>query len=110
MNKTTLEFKVAIEADQATLHQIQYQLNSANSYHPALTNVLPGMIKETLLAAGVTNDFEVQVQPSHIINHYEGIGGLSADFCLAFDEASHRLNKNQVIYTAAYQDDILCSD
>jgi hypothetical protein len=110
MNKTTLEFKVAIEADKATLHQIQHQLNGANSRHPALTNVLPVTIKETLLAAGVTNDFEVELQPGHIINHYKGVGGLSEDFCLMLDEASHRLNKNQAINTGAYPDDILCSD
>jgi len=82
MNKTTLEFKVTIEADQATLHEIQHQINSANSRYPALTNVLPVMIKETLLAAGVTNDFEVELQPSQIITHYEGIGELSEDLYL----------------------------
>jgi hypothetical protein len=109
MNKTTLEFKVTIEADQATLHEMQDQLNDATSHHPELTNVLPGTIKETLLAAGVTDDFEVELQPSHIITHYERIGGLSADFCLALNEAYY-LNPNQALYTAAYRDDILCSD
>ena len=110
MNEATLEFKVAIEADQATLHKIQHQLNGANSQCPALTNVLPVMIKETLLAAGVTNDFEVEVQPGHIINHPKGVGLLSEDLCLEVDAASHRLNKNQAIYAGAYPDDILCSD
>ena len=82
MNEATLEFKVAIEADQATLHEIQHQLNDANSHHPALTSVLPVTIKEILLAAGVTNDFEVELQPSQIITHYEGIGELSEDLYL----------------------------
>ena len=109
MSKKNLEFTVVIKADEATLQDIQAQLAGAKGKHPLLTEVLGVVIKETLLTAGVTSNFEVDLRPGYVTTHYPGGGGLSSDAWegVALSDSD---SAEWDIYASTYQDEVICSD
>jgi hypothetical protein len=73
-NVSTCEFKVVIKADEPALRQIHTLLTQARPGQPALTEVLATTVKETLLAAGVTTDFDVELNSGITPWRNEGLG------------------------------------
>lgn len=74
-NVSTCELKIMIKADEPALRQIYAMLTRGKPGQPALAEVLATTVKETLLAAGVTTDFEVELNSSGIsFGCSEGLG------------------------------------
>lgn len=72
MHETRLKFTVNIDADEATLHNIQHRLSGS-------TDKLAGKVKEMLVALGIPNNFEVELRCSEIFIPYKGRTGLSEE-------------------------------
>ncbi len=113
MKETTLELTVTIKADESTLRDIQKTLSSAESNRPPLADVLTVMIEQTLVAGGITDDFEIGLEHSHItLHHREGgalrvrewEGGLSAREWMETQEISEHITGGQDIQEADYED------
>jgi hypothetical protein len=60
-NTQVYELQIILKADEPTLCEIHDSLTKARSDHPGLTHVLAAMVKETLLAAGIADNFEVEL-------------------------------------------------
>jgi hypothetical protein len=110
MTETTLEFTVTIKGDETALHNLQNQLNDPSSNPSTLGEVLPVMIKKTLLAIGDSPEVEVELHPSHLINHAEGIGGLTGDLWLETNNPDYHRDDELIFLRAFSDDEILCSD
>jgi hypothetical protein len=72
---STCELKIIIKAEEPALRQICALLTQASPGQPPLTEVVVTTVKETLLAAGVTTDFEVELYMKGINpQRNEGLG------------------------------------
>jgi len=60
------ELRIILKADEPTLREIHDALTKARPNHPVLSNVLATMVKETLLAAGIVDNFEVELHLAEI--------------------------------------------
>jgi hypothetical protein len=110
MNETTLEFTVAIKADEATLRDIHDRLTNTTSDRIALTDLLTDWLSERLIVAGVTKDFRIELHPDHMITHYPGGEGLSAREWVEAEELSHHYSDSQDDLPDNHQDYPLYSD
>ncbi len=110
MIEPTLKFTVAIKADEAVLNNLQQQLNITNSAHSLLGEVLPQTIKETLVAAGTSDDVEIELHPSHLINRYDGTGDFTTKLWLETHNPAYHHDDELIFLKAIPQNEILCSD
>jgi hypothetical protein len=78
MSETNLDCMVTFKGDEATLHEIQSKLTDEATDRPPLANVVRVMIQQILIAAGVTGNFEVEIQHGQIHKLYPSGGGLNA--------------------------------
>lgn len=79
MSETTLQCALTITADETTLQNIQKLLASQEDERPPLSDVLAKVAKQTLIAAGITDDFKIELQHSRITTSYQRSGGLNPD-------------------------------
>lgn len=110
MSETTLEFTVTIKGSETALHHLQNQLNGSTSDNSTLGEVLPVMIKRTLLAINASPEVEVELHPSHLVNHPEGIGGLTGDLWLETNNPDCHRDDELIFLRPFSSDEILCSD
>jgi hypothetical protein len=78
MSNTTLDFKITVKGDEATLRDIRSKLTSTGADCPDLNNVLSVIVQQTLMAAGVSGDFEVEFNCGNIRRPTQRGGGLNA--------------------------------
>lgn len=111
MKETCLEFSVVIKAGEPLLRNIHNRLVSAPQPHrPALNNVLANVIKDTLIAAGVDEEFTVELHPDRIIAHYDTGGGLNAQEWLEAEELKHHVAGDQDVQPPSYISGTLYSE
>jgi hypothetical protein len=110
MNQKTLEFTIAITADEATLHDIHDRLTNTAATRIALIDLLTDWLTERLMVAGVTKDFKVELHPDHIITPYPGGAGLNAREWSEAKKLSHHFSNGQDDLPKNFQDYSLYSD
>ncbi len=109
MIQTTLEFTVAIKANEATLHDLQNQLNSTDRHPSALGEALPLLLKE-LVAVGASADVEIELHPGQIVNRYQGPGQFSSKLWLETNNPAGHLDDEIILLKTLPPNEILCSD
>ncbi|MCG3210351.1 MAG: hypothetical protein FOGNACKC_03982 [Anaerolineae bacterium] len=110
MIETTLEFTVAVKANEATLHTLQNQLNCGTTPPSPLGQILPELIKETLQTTGPAAEVEVALHPGHLVNHFENPGGLASDLWQEVSRPNRAARSGLAYLKARPGDEILCSD
>ena len=65
-NRRNYELKILLNADEPTLREIYDTLTRARPNHPVLSSVLATVVKQILLAAGIADNFEVELHLAEI--------------------------------------------
>lgn len=77
MSDTSLNFAITVKGDEATLRDIYGRLTHPDTGCSDLANVLAVMVQQTLIASGVTNDFDVTFHCGQVQKAYQRGGGLN---------------------------------
>lgn len=78
MTTTTMDLKITFSGSEETLNDIKSRLERASTDSTSLSETLAAIVQQTLEAAGVTNDFSVNVHGSQIRKNFGQAGGLNA--------------------------------
>lgn len=78
MTTNTLDLKITFSGGEDILNDIKNRLESGTAGKPNLSDALASIVQQTLVAAGVSDDFDVKVQSSQIRKNYGQGGGLNA--------------------------------
>lgn len=79
MDESTLDLKITFCGEEAVLSEISNKLISETADHTTLGEALSVIVKNTLIAAGVSKDFGVKIHQSHIRKDFGHSGGLNAN-------------------------------
>lgn len=79
MSETTLQCSLTIRAEETTLQNIHNLLVSQEDERPPLSEELAKIAKQTLIAAGIKDEFKIELQHSRMTTSYHRSGGLNPD-------------------------------
>ena len=99
MQEKFLDLKISIQADEAILADIYSKLTDPSNECAELAAALSELVRQTLLAADVTDDFHVELHCSSIKQHYLTGGGLHAPTWLETrTESSDAIDIQEVVH------------
>lgn len=94
MNETTVELSITIRGDDSALENAHKLLSGEAEECPPMLKVLAEISKQTLIAAGVNEEIEVELHSCRLSPRYTRGGGLNANEWLDKEEES-RVNTDQ---------------
>jgi hypothetical protein len=86
MNETTVELAITIRGDESALEKVHKLLSSETQDCPPMLKILAEISKQTLIAAGVNEDIQVELHNCRLSTRYTRGGGLNADEWLDKEE------------------------
>lgn len=78
MEESTLDFKIIFCGEENVLNEINDKLISKTAENTSLGDALSAIVQNTLIAAGVSNEFTVRIQQSQVKKDFGQSGGLNA--------------------------------
>lgn len=86
MNETTVELSITIRGDETALENVHKLLSGEAEDCPPMLKVLAEISKQTLVAAGVSEEVQVELHSCRISTRYTRGGGLNAEEWLDKEE------------------------
>ena len=78
MSKGTLDLLITIKGNEAVLKEIQHRFNDENDECTLLCNAVATSTHQLLIAAGITNDLELDTHCGQVKSQLAASGGLNA--------------------------------
>ena len=79
MDDSTLDLKISFSGNEQVLNDICAKLLTEDADHTSLGDALSAIVQHTLIAAGVSREFSVKFQQTHVVKKEFGpSGGLNS--------------------------------
>ncbi|GAB4437140.1 MAG: hypothetical protein Kow0031_18960 [Anaerolineae bacterium] len=79
MEESTLDLRITFCGEEEILSEINDKLISETADHTSLSQALSAIVRNTLIAAGVSSDFRVKIHQGPIKKDFGQSGGLNAN-------------------------------
>ncbi len=79
MTTNTMDLRITFSGSEEILNDIKKRLECVSADDTCLSDALAAIVQHTLIAAGVSKDFSVNVHSSQIRKSFGQAGGLNAN-------------------------------